>query len=656
MKLSKIKIYNYRLLINAEMDVHEDTTLIVGRNNTAKTSCIDCINTVLNGKDFSYDDYPLEKRKELHSLFARYMANKISFSELCESVPIISMEFIVDYSADDLEDNLGALSPFIIDVDVDTTDALIRVEYKVKIEEKALRNLLEKSFYKNDVYNPDTTEAHDVIVNSFTKIFGLTIYAVNPKNEKDRQVKSSKELSELFPFYSIPAERTLGEDGTQSKNTLSELISSFFDVNEEELDHKVATEIIKLRQIVENANKDVQKRSNEILSSVVSNAIGFGYPNAEELQLGVTTQLKIDDQIKNQTKLSYTSGSSKESLPSTHNGLGYKNLIKMEFLLAAFSKDLEKHGEICIPLLFIEEPESHMHPQMQHAFADYLENFLKNISHVHIQTFLTSHSAHIANTMDFSKIRYAQKTTAGVIYKNLHSFAKSNASNMDFIKKYLTLSRCDLFFADKIIFVEGASERLLLPDMITKCDKVGLFNSVKYKLPAQYYALIEIGGAYVYKFIPFSNFLGIPCLILTDIDSMEDGRTKAVVSKGKTTSNSTIKWWMRQIKSLPEDDATPIALSEIIALNESQKTRGKCHIEFQTKENGLCGRSLEESIMNVNRNHYGLDESVTEELLSFSGKSKTDFALNLICNKPDYEIPQYIKDGLVWLNEQKVLE
>ena len=42
---------------------------------------------------------------------------------------------------------------------------------------------------------------------------------------------------------------------------------------------------------------------------------------------------------------------------------------------------------------------------------------------------------------------------------------------MDFIKKYLTLSRCDLFFADKIIFVEGASERLLIPDMIEKYEK-----------------------------------------------------------------------------------------------------------------------------------------------------------------------------------------
>lgn len=89
----------------------------------------------------------------------------------------------------------------------------------------------------------------------------------------------------------------------------------------------------------------------------------------------------------------------------------------MEFLLAAFAKKVEKCGDACIPLLFIEEPESHMHPQMQHAFAEYLEAFLQKITSVGIQTLITSHSAHIANTMVFSKIRYAQKTKAGVIYK-----------------------------------------------------------------------------------------------------------------------------------------------------------------------------------------------------------------------------------------------
>lgn len=662
MQLSKIRIKNYRLLIDAELDVDPKTTLIVGRNNTAKTSCFECVDRVLSGKPFSYNDYPLSKRDDLCNKFALFMEKKLSFTELCENLETISVEFWVDYTLDDPDDNLGALSPFIIDVDVDTTTALIRIEYMLKYEEKALWTLLESSYYKEGSFAPDE-ESHDTIVNNFGKLFGFTIYAVNPKNELDKQVKSLKELCELFPLYTIPAERVLGEDGSQN-SSLGSLISNYFNMNEEELDPSVAAEILELRSVVESANKHVQKRSDEILSSVVNSSIGFGYPNIEELQLGVTTQLSIDDQIKNQTELAYTSGTNKESLPSSYNGLGYKNLIKIEFLLAEFAKDVESRGTACIPLLFIEEPESHMHPQMQHAFADYLTDFLGKISSVKIQTFLTSHSAHIANTMEFSKIRYAQKTSTGVTYKNLNTFVKDNPDNIDFIRKYLTLTRCDLFFADKVIFVEGASERLLLPDMIEKCEKAGDFDSRKYKLSAQYYALIEIGGAYAHKFIPFVEFLGLPCLILTDLDSVigEVGKddkvhySSAPVCRGETTSNETIKWWVRKNEALNDDDKSIFTLTDITSMTSEQKTRGKCHLEFQTKEQGLCGHSLEEAIRNVNRTHYKLSADITEDDLEFNGKSKTNFALDLIYECADYNIPNYIKSGLMWLNDQRVLE
>ena len=662
MQLSKIRIKNYRLLIDAELEVDPKTTLIVGRNNTAKTSCFSCIGNVLEGKTVSFNDYPLFRREDFYAKIALFMEKKLSYEELCKQIEVVSIDFLVDYSLDDPDDNLGALSPFIIDVDVNTTTALIRAEYRLKTDEKTLWALLESSYYKDGAFSP-SEEAHEVLVDNFDKLFGLTVYAINPNNMEDKQVKSQKELHDLFPFHTIPAERVLGEDDTHN-SSLGSLISGFFDMSEADLDPKVAEEIKMLRTIVEKANKDVQKQSDEILSSVVNSSIGFGYPNIEELKLGVTTQLSIDDQIKNQTKLSYISGTANESLPSSHNGLGYKNLIKMEFLLAAFARDVEKRGVACVPLLFIEEPESHMHPQMQTAFATYLEKFLGKLSNVQIQTFLTSHSAHIANTMEFAKVRYAQKSNAGVIYKNLNTFAQANSDNVNFIRKYLTLTKCDLFFADKAIFVEGASERLLLPDMIEKCEATGVFGFGKYPLSAQYYALIEIGGAYAHKFIPFIEFLGVPCLILTDLDSVADRISKGgkvvkksvVVSQGETTSNETIKWWIRRNKGLPENDTSKIDLTVITSMSPDDKTRGKCHIEFQTAENGLCGHSLEEAVRNVNRKHYDLGDSTSEEDLEFKGKSKTDFALDLICECADYFVPAYIKSGLTWLNNQRVLE
>ena len=193
MQLSKIRIKNYRLLINAELDVDKKTTLIVGRNNTAKTSCMECITTILNGNRFSYNDYPLTKRQELCNKILEFMEKKIKYDMLCEQLDIISAEFIIDYSLDDPEANLGALSPFIIDVDVDTTTAIVRAEYGVKIEEKALWDLFEKSCYDdNGNYSPVIHEIHSLISENFEKLFELTLYAVNPNDANDRQIKSKK--------------------------------------------------------------------------------------------------------------------------------------------------------------------------------------------------------------------------------------------------------------------------------------------------------------------------------------------------------------------------------------------------------------------------------------------------------------------------------
>ena len=225
MRLSKIAIKNYRLLVDAELEVDENTTLIVGRNNTAKTSCIDCIDSILKGTPFSYDDYPIGKRSALISSIEKYMSKEISFVNLLETLDYISIDFLVDYLLDDQNDNLGALSPFIIDVDESVSTALIRAEYRLKMDEKVLWSLFEPCFYKNGKYNPDIDEARSVFISRFNRIFGIVIYAVNPTNPNDKQVKSQKELTDLFPLYTIPAERVLGEDGAQNNSSLGKLYS-----------------------------------------------------------------------------------------------------------------------------------------------------------------------------------------------------------------------------------------------------------------------------------------------------------------------------------------------------------------------------------------------------------------------------------------------
>ena len=108
MQLSRIKIKNYRLLIDAELEIDPRTTLIVGRNNTAKTSCFSCIGNVLDGDIVSFDDYPLLRREDFYTKIDLFMEKKLSYEDLCKQIEVISIEFLVDYSLDDPDDNLGA--------------------------------------------------------------------------------------------------------------------------------------------------------------------------------------------------------------------------------------------------------------------------------------------------------------------------------------------------------------------------------------------------------------------------------------------------------------------------------------------------------------------------------------------------------------------
>ena len=219
----------------------------------------------------------------------------------------------------------------------------------------------------------------------------------------------------------------------------------------------------------------------------------------------------------------------------------------------------------------------------------------------------------------------------------------------------MTITKCDLFFADKIILVEGAAERLLIPDMINKCDNKGYFKKDNLSLKYQYYTILEVGGAYAHKFFPFIDFLNIPTLIITDFDSTKSNankkQEKCLVSEAETTSNCTIKEWFKIIGEW--DGSGKLDVKSIISLENKKKTLKNKHIEYQTYEEKLCGRSLEEAIKNSNRELYNLGKTPKESDIDFnsSDNKKTEFALDLLM-KDDYNIPQYIRNGLEWLSSK----
>lgn len=655
MYLKTVHIKNYRLLTDVEINLDTATTVIVGRNNTGKTSLMDLINKVTQGHKLVFHDYPIFCRNGFYRTTEKYLNGEIDYAEFTKNILNPSIKFTVSYDLEDPEQFLGALSPFIIDTDIDTTTSIILVEYRFAISEDNFRKCFVTNNNEDETVDETSLDSiQKTIKKNFSSFFELRIEAINPNDPKDKQVKTRNELSELFPVYIIRAERGMDESDLANNNPLSPILSRLFKTDIEEVYPEVQDATQKLRRLIEATNESIEEESNILLADIVQKSLDFGYPHDEEMQFKAITQIALEEQIKSHTDLAYIEKGLGEELPSTYNGLGYKNLIKIEFELAEFAKQIENSIDIAIPLLFLEEPESHMHPQLQQTFVRFLTSFLRKLSEKTIQVLLTTHSSHVANAVSFRQIRYVHRRKNRVVYKDLSDFYSTNKDRADFIHKYLTISRCDLFFADKAILIEGTAERLLIPDMIKKCGEAGLYKSKPPHLSSQYYSLIEVGGAYAHIFCPFLEFLGIPTLIITDIDSVDDNRKRTYVSEGSWSSNATINWWVRRALDLKAD--SKVSLKMIVELTESEKTHGICHIEYQTQEDSLCGRSLEEAIINVNRILYKLDDNPTEvdlNHLSYT-KKKTDFALELLFEKSDYTVPAYIQNGLSWLDGQNI--
>lgn len=650
MFLKKIEINNYRLWNNTSIELEQQSTMIVGKNNCGKTSFMDLMQLLVKNENPKFDDYPLKNRRDLYQKITDYMAARCLYKDLERNFLLPVVKLHVDYSLETVDENLGALSSFIIDTDSSITNALIEASYSLTCTEEQFKIYFDK-------VNLQGSDSEDVIRNVLEKIYNsfvkLNFYAVNPQDANKKRKVERKEFCALFPIFAIKAERSMDESDFSNDTPLKGIVTSIFQPELDKSFEDIKPKIDELHKLCDSVNKTTQDQVNDLLKDIVKDSLEFGYPSAEDQQLVAKSHINLEDQIKNSVDLHYHDKTLQETLPSGYNGLGYKNLVKIELELINFAKKIKECIGNSIPLIFIEEPESHMHPQMQQRFIEHIDNYCNKIStQKHIQVVITTHSSHIVNSSKFEKIRYVMKKNDFVFVKNLNDFCTQADSNKDFVEKYLTLNKCDLFFADKAILIEGTAERLLFPDMIVKLNNAGKFSGVTVPLESQYYTLIEVGGAYAHKFIPFMNFLEIPTLIVTDIDSINDGRKACLVRDGKGSSNATINFWFSDI--LGKSGHT---FQDIRELDNDKKTNGFIHIEYQIEENGLCGRSLEQALKNANRNLYKLSQSPTEEDLQYDPDvdgSKTDFAMKLVFENTNYNVPKYIENGLVWLNSQKM--
>ena len=253
---------------------------------------------------------------------------------------------------------------------------------------------------------------------------------------------------------------------------------------------------LKAQKPIKDTQAAISSRQNKMLGKQLRQKLSMELAGSDFSKLGARLSLVIDD------------------FEIQRNGLGYNNLIFMAVVLS----ELAKNADAAFRGLIVEEPEAHLHPQLQSVLLRYLSNIESAQDEKPVQVFVTSHSPNFASIADLSSIVSLTENNGSV--ESFHPrdviFEKGKREKLE---RYLDVTRAELFFARRCIFVEGAAELLLANLLATKSG---------HNLREHGVSLISVEGLNFDSFMPLfgEKAIKIPVAVITDADPQienEDG-------------------------------------------------------------------------------------------------------------------------------------
>lgn len=544
MKLKKIEIRNFRSLRRIEVDVEDNLSIVVGKNNSGKTSFLLALDRFLGGSKtkFEVDDFNVE--------FQTHLENLLEGSEQPgDPYPFtgISLRLFIEY--DDLDDLSNVGNKVIMDLD--PANRWIVLDYLYHLPQGNL-DAFRREFDEHRAKKGDKAlgvsdflrERHD----THFKLSRRSIHfdhiskSVSEENYVDLGTENIK-TDDIISFKRINARRSVSNN--DSDRGLSSMSAKIYQAMSGEAGDE---EIIdKFKEALTDTDGQLDNIYEKLFKDVISDVRRFGGIKEGDTKIEIRSTLQHHDLLEGNTTVMYGQGVEMRVLPETYNGLGYLNLISIIFEIKILLNEFKRSKSAKpadINLLFIEEPEAHTHPQMQAIFIKNIKSLIgkavRNADGVErpLQTILSTHSAHIVAESEFDDIKYFKRSNGTTESKSLRSleslYVKTSGDNgsYKFLKQYLTLHRSQMFFADKAILVEGDTERILLPAMMRKMDQADAATAweagIEPALPllSQNISVVEV-GAHSKIFELFLDFIGVKTLIITDIDSgAEEPRKK----------------------------------------------------------------------------------------------------------------------------------
>jgi predicted ATP-dependent endonuclease of OLD family len=685
MKLKKIHIKNFRRLEDVQINLDDGETVFVGPNNSGKTSATMIFRYFLKGNEFRIHDFSVSRIRKID-----HFGSESDKKDLI--LPSIDLDLWFKINPDIEFGRVFSLLPNTLS---DLDEVGIRISFAANQDD--IDGLISaydeaKSLKKEGAIRDAFSLSRFLSIQGNLKRFFRLHYFVLEKKGADPVVSSlepseaERVLSSLLRIDFVDAQRNIDDQEASRSNRLSTAFATFYKHNLEEPAINEAAS-----QVIDENNQSLSAHYEMTFKDLMKVISRLGVPSVNDRSLKIVSTLNPEMALKGNTELLYIDPLLQHELPEAYNGLGFKNLIYIAIQVTHYHLqwiNTKINRPIC-HLVFIEEPEVHLHAQVQQTFITNIWNVLKENAKdageegLIPQLCVTTHSSHILDAVEFQKVRYFKrcqtkgecpegvKTLHASAVISLQDFQPKNTSNQEgednssetlkFLKQYLKLTHCDLFFADAAVLVEGIAEKLLLPKMIEKEAK---------KLKFCYLTVLEVGGAYAHRFAELFKFIGIPYLIITDCDSIDpnDSRKSCRAdTPGAKTSNACLKFFydkditIEQLKN--KKDADQILADSCCYLTFQKPVS----VDGYQADEKMHGRTFEEAFIYENldlfkdgkvttsitlEGNYNKDYEQIYNLVKSANFKKAEFALDIVFSEEDWKAPHYIKAGLNWLQSK----
>ena len=687
MILRKMKVKNFRLLKDFELNFKDELSLVIGKNNCGKTSALIILDKMLNSSKLMWEDINLEYQKELYE---KIIGFDLSKQKKVTSLEAVNLQLFIEYNDNDSYTNI---QKFMMDLNPDNNTIVLEFVSLIPIVK-----ILKFKDIINEKKFDDFVSFSRFISKNFSLFFETKRYsmgfdvALNQITQDRSEEIDNKDIQKVIKVAGIRADRAVSND--DRNHVLSGLTGKYYS-SYKAAKNESESVFTRLEEKLEEADKELYRiyngeksESGETIDGIFSNVIDVikTYGGAENgIDIAIESSISEKNLLSDNTNLSYRQGEDC-SLPETYNGLGYLNLIGILFEIETKIQELfEQPADI--NLLYIEEPEAHTHPQLQYIFIRNIKQHIKTHRNKllkdrnkQLQIIITSHSSHIVSECNFDDIIYLKKNGNKVRAKSFNSlkeeYGGDKQKGFKFVKQYLTINRSELFFADKAICIEGDTERILMPMMMHKVDNKENPEGDIIPLLSQNISVIEV-GAHSHIFIPLFEFLGIKVLLITDIDAAnknDNGRyVKSHPKTAKYTSNASIKDFF---KDTCLDEANN-EFEELVEKRSEDKIKNNIRIAYQIPETegGYQASSFEDAFIALNKDfilknkeglcEYGAlkdfsnDEIENGDYYNFAlnnVKKKSAFASSLLYFDDEngeedekWAVPHYIEEGLLWI-------